>query len=86
MTYLDEAADQLRLARIDNEIIAEGASASRGVTPVEDLLRRVNDRRMEIADGFTRLAAIERGLPPALGVPEEKGPMPEPRPKLRESE
>jgi hypothetical protein len=28
------------------------------------ILGRVNDRRLEIAEGFTRLAAIEAGLPP----------------------
>lgn len=72
-SYLDEAADQLRMARTGNEKRAERAAEWAEVpnSPnAEIILREVNDRRMEIAAGFTRLAAIERGLPPALGVPE----------------
>ena len=63
MTYLEEAAEQLRRARSANEARAGSVSSwlTEGAVPV---LTEVNERRMEIADGFTRLAAIERTLPP----------------------
>jgi hypothetical protein len=64
MTYLEEAVEQLRKARDANE--ARAAARTRrwlteGAVPI---LTEINQRRMEIADGFIRLAAIERAIPP----------------------
>ena len=62
--YLDEAAALLRQARDGNEARAEMAwDRAAGHVPVQRTLREVNDRRMEIAAAFTRLAAIRAGLP-----------------------
>jgi hypothetical protein len=63
MTYLEEAAEQLRRARSANDARAGGVNSwlTEGAVP---LLTEVNQRRMEIADGFIRLAAIERAIPP----------------------
>jgi hypothetical protein len=66
MTYLEEAAEQLRAARDGNEERAREVPALRGADAI-DVLAEVNARRMEIAAAFTRLAAIEAGLPPCLG-------------------
>jgi hypothetical protein len=66
MTHLQEAAEQLRIARDGNEERARDASAMRGTDRLI-ALAAVNTRRMEIAAGFTRLAAIEAGLSPCLG-------------------
>lgn len=62
-SYLEEAAIELRKARTANDNRAATLTSwlSEGAVPV---LVEVNDRRMEMAEGFTRLAAIERGLPP----------------------
>jgi hypothetical protein len=52
MSYLEEAAEQLRKASDANERDAG-----------DRLLKtEVRERRLEIAAAFTRLAAIERGL------------------------
>ena len=65
--YLEEAAYEFIKAREDNEkrtgLAADMAGMKRPVEG-ERILAEVNDRRMEIADGFTRLAAIKAGLPP----------------------
>ena len=59
MSYLEEAAEQLRRARSANEARAGSVNSwlTEGAVPV---LTEVNQRRMEIADGFIRIAAIER--------------------------
>ena len=88
MSYLDEAAALLRQVRDGNEARAQQAAEWAAVpsSPNADImLREVNDRRMEIAAAFTRLAAIEHGLAPAFEVPGEGGPA-EPRPRLRAPE
>jgi hypothetical protein len=72
MSYLDEAAEMLRAARDVNEARAEAVKEMQGLTAAEDMRRQVNDRRMELAAAFTRLAAIEHGLAPAFGVPESQ--------------
>jgi hypothetical protein len=68
MTYLQEAAEQLRTARDGNEKRRElAAELAAGNQPVQDILRETASRSMEIAAAFTRLAAIEARLPPCLG-------------------
>lgn len=67
MTLLEEAAAELRKAREANEKHAKSAAAlaARYAADVDPgTAAEIGDRRMEIADGFTRLAAIEAGLPP----------------------
>ena len=67
-TYLEEGAAELRKAREANERRFNSLpSLAAGQVPADELARilaEVNTRRMEIAEGFTRLAAIERGQPP----------------------
>jgi len=61
--YLEEAAALLRAARDDNEKRAETAADLKAATlPFMDVLAEVNARRLEIAQCFTALAAIERGV------------------------
>ena len=64
--YLESAAAELRKARDANEARAteldEMETMKLSVPPGDR--QPVNDRRMEIAEAFTRLAAIEAGLPP----------------------
>ena len=69
MTYLEDAAAQLYAARDDNDSRARDAADMHAGMAVTALTIRaeVNARRIEIAAGFTRLAAIEAGLPPCLG-------------------
>lgn len=69
MSYLEEAAAELRKARGDNEKrAAEAGRMHTGMAAIRaDTLREVNARRIEISAGLTRLAAIEAGLPPCLG-------------------
>ena len=68
MTYLEEAADELRKAREANEERRDlTAELAAGKLPVQGILRETAARSIEIAEGFTRLAAIEAGLPPCLG-------------------
>ena len=62
-TLLEEAAAELRKARDANEARA-GDTRSWLTERDVPVIVAVNDRRMELAAGFTRLAAIERGLPP----------------------
>jgi hypothetical protein len=62
MTSLEEAAALLRLARDANEARARDAGEMHGQEAVEDLLREVNDRRMELAAGFMRRAEIGHGI------------------------
>ena len=52
MSYLEEAAAELRKARDANERDAGDRF----------LVRQVREERMRIAEAFTRLAAIEAGL------------------------
>jgi hypothetical protein len=62
--YLEEAAALLRQAREANDRRASLVPSRRaGNLPVDDLLREVNDRRMELAAAFARLAAIEADQP-----------------------
>ena len=65
-TLLEEAAAELRAARKSNEnrLGVVNAMYAEGHEARQALLAEINQRRMEIADGFTRLAAIERGLHP----------------------
>jgi hypothetical protein len=61
--YLEEAAEQLRLARADNEKRAAIIpSLIAGEVSVTDILREVNDRRIVIAEIFAGLAAIQEGM------------------------
>ena len=61
--YLEEAAEQLRLARADNEKRAALIpSLIAGEVSVTDILREVNDRRIVIAEIFAGLAAIQEGM------------------------
>ena len=63
--YLAEAAAELRKARDANDKragLAEELAAAK--LPAREILAEVATRNMEIAEGFTRLAAIERNLPP----------------------
>jgi hypothetical protein len=68
VSYLEEAAEQLRLARADNEkraartAQAEAAGSSPGTGVHADILREVNDRRLAIAEGFISLAAIREHM------------------------
>ena len=61
MDYLTEAADLLRKASHENDKRGREATAMHSGQKAEadEILREVNDRRMEIADGFIRLAAIK---------------------------
>lgn len=71
MTYLEEAADQLRKARAANETRADLAvKLKEAKQPTVDILREVNDRRMELAAAFTRLAEIEAGPAAAKSSPD----------------
>jgi hypothetical protein len=58
--YLEEAAAELRKARAANERDASDRF----------LVRQVREERARIAEAFTCLAAIERGLLPAEMVPD----------------
>ncbi len=73
MDYLEEAADLLRKARDDNEKRAALVPSLRdGNLPTREILAEVNTRRMEIADGFMRLAAIQAETLAAAWPPERK--------------
>ena len=64
MDYLEEAAAELAKARDDNEKRAALVPSLRaGNLPTREILAEVNTRRMEIADGFIRLAAIKVDQP-----------------------
>ena len=78
--YLEQAADQLRQARAANEKRRGRAEAmhSGQAEDQERILAEVNVRRMEIAEGYTRLAAIERNLPPCCGHHAQPGQEPQP--------
>ena len=65
--YLDEAAAQLRLARIANEARAAGAHSWLTDADVPVLIE-VNDRRIRIAEIFAMLAAIEEGMITEAGI------------------
>ena len=62
--YLEEAAQQLRLARADNEKRAELAAelVAGRLGSGTQILREVNDRRIVIAEIFAGLAAIQEGM------------------------
>ncbi len=55
--YLTEAAAELRKARAAND-------RRRTDAPSPQEAAEIADRSMELAEGFTRLAAIKAGLPP----------------------
>jgi hypothetical protein len=60
MSYLDEAAAELRKAREDNERrFGSLPSLEAAEVPTLEIRAEINARRMEIADGFIRIAAIE---------------------------
>jgi hypothetical protein len=65
--YLEEAAEQLRKARDANELRSRLVPSLKAGKETGPIIAEVNARRMEIADGFIRLAAIERSW-----VPEEQ--------------
>lgn len=76
MTYLEEAAAELRKAREANEKCA-GTHRSWLTETDVPVIVEVNDRRMELAAAFTALAAIEAGLPPCRHRPQpEQEPQP----------
>jgi hypothetical protein len=60
--YLEEAAAELRKLRTANEARVRDRFTE----------HEVRDERMRIAEAFTRLASIERGLLPAEMVPDEE--------------
>jgi hypothetical protein len=60
--YLEEAAAELRKARAANE--REAGDRFTGSV--------VREERMRIAEAFTRLAAIEKGLLPPEMIPDEE--------------
>jgi hypothetical protein len=60
MTYLEEAAAELRKARDANDRKAADPDRFDRASRAE----AVRAERLRIAAGFERLAAIERGLPP----------------------
>ena len=64
---LDDAADQLRLARDANEARAVEVEQLVGLEPVEAARREIDAQRMAIAAGLTRIAAIGQGLVPREG-------------------
>jgi hypothetical protein len=69
MSYLEDAAAELCKARHDNEGRARDAGemhSGMAVTAAA-ISAEVNTRRVELAAGFARLAAIEAGLAPCLG-------------------
>jgi hypothetical protein len=61
VSYLEEAAEQLRLARAANEARA-GAGRSWLTAADVPVLTEVNDRRLAIAEGFISLAAIREHM------------------------
>ena len=64
--YLEQAAAELANAREVNEKRWERAAQVRDADPhgADALEAEAAARSMEIAEGYTRLAAIEAGLPP----------------------
>jgi hypothetical protein len=72
-TYLEAAAAQLDLARAANERRSSSLpSLAAGNVPPETIASmsaEVDDRRLDLAAAYTRLAAIADGLPPCLGHP-----------------
>jgi hypothetical protein len=65
MSNLDKAAAELDSAHVANEKRAgETVGMHSGqLAEARQVIAEVNDRRMEIATGYTRLAAIQAGLP-----------------------
>ena len=66
---MEDAAAELEKAREANKqrfkVVLSLAEAK---VPTLEMRAEVDERRMEIAEGFTRLAAIEAGLPPCYHV------------------
>lgn len=62
MTLLEEAADEYRKARADNE--ARDKLTAETLPPDHALRLEIRSERLEIARGLSVLAAIEAGLPP----------------------
>ena len=76
LTYLEEAAAELRKARDANEARAATPRSWRTEADVP-VITAVGDRCMELAAAFTRLAAIEASLPLCRHhVPPEQEPQP----------
>jgi hypothetical protein len=77
-TYLEEAAEELRKAREDNEAHAETIpdliARKAEVGPV---VAEVNNRRMEIAAAFTRLAECQAAMLNAARMPDFPAAAPE---------
>jgi hypothetical protein len=76
MTYSEDAAELLRKARDANEERAEAITATYGglaqyADRVADAMAPVNDRRMELAAAFTRLAELEPGADDGAILPHE---------------
>lgn len=69
--YLEDAAAELRKARDANETRASmAAELAEAKLPAADILRDVNDRRMEIAAAFTRLAECQAAVLDAARMPD----------------
>jgi hypothetical protein len=72
--YLEDAAAELRKARDANERRAELIpSLAAGSMPTGEVAREVNDRRMEIAAAFTRLAECQAAMLDAARMPDFLG-------------
>lgn len=73
---LEEAAAELRKARDANDRYRGRMAEVRSYNPVaaDALDAEAADRSMEIAAGFTRLAAIQAGLPPCCRHHARPGP------------
>jgi hypothetical protein len=73
--YLEEAAAELRKARADNDRRATFAEelATAKLPGSAEIRAETSARSLEIAEGFTRLAAIEAGLPPCYHPLREHG-------------
>ena len=69
--YLNEAAAELRKARSSNEARVGIATAMHSGQQPEaaQIIREVNDRRMEIAAAFTRLAECQAAMLNAARMP-----------------
>lgn len=77
--YLEEAAEQLRLARAANEkraaraAEAEAAGSNPGIAEHAQILAEVSDRRLLIAEGFIAIAAIREHMVTATGEYDARG-------------
>lgn len=69
--YLEDAATELRHARSANEARVGAVHAMHSGQQAEaaQIIREVNDRRMEIAAAFTRLAECQAAMLDAARMP-----------------